>query len=147
VELTGRLDAFVWDVKRKSGVYAMARLAFLFSMVVTLALYTTALVAQSAPQPGQTAPATKAKPQAPRKKDQPRVEGSYASEAEAKKACADGSVVWVNSRSRIYHAAATRDYGKTRQGFYMCQAQAERSGFRAVKGPPENTRKKAEKKV
>ena len=87
------------------------------------------------------------KPQAPRKKDQPRVEGSYASEAEAKKACADGSVVWVNSRSRIYHAAATRDYGKTRQGFYMCQAQAERSGFRAVKGPPENTRKKAEKKV
>ena len=125
----------------------MTRLAFLFSTVVALALYSTTLVAQPTPQPGQTAPATKAKPTAAVKKGQPRIEGSHSSEAEARKACADGSVVWVNSRSRIYHAAATRDYGKTRQGFYMCQAQAERSGFRAMKGPAEKTRKKAEKKV
>jgi len=32
------------------------------------------------------------------------------------------AIVWVNTRSRIYHAKGTRDYGKTRSAFYMCQS-------------------------
>jgi hypothetical protein len=31
-------------------------------------------------------------------------------------------VVWVNTKSNIYHFAGRRDYGNTKQGAYMCQA-------------------------
>ena len=104
------------------------------SLVAALAfMYGPPLGAQPTTQPGVSEKAPAKKTKAKEKEAQPRVEGSYASEAEAKKACADAAVVWVNSRSKIFHAGGTRDYGKTKQGFYMCQAQAERSGFRAVK--------------
>jgi hypothetical protein len=127
----------------------MNRIAFIPAVVVAISLmYTTAPFAEPAAQPGvsssQKAPATK--PKAKAKEPEARVEGSYASEAEAKRACADGTVVWVNSSSKIYHAGGTRDYGKTKQGFYMCQALAERSGFRAVKIPAAKGKKADTKK-
>lgn len=122
----------------------MKRVTFITILAAALSfVYAQMPLAEPAPQPGTTqkAPAKKAKEKAA----EPRVEGSYTSEAEAKKACADGAVVWVNSASKIYHAAGTRDYGKTRRGFYMCQAQAERSGFRAVKGPAQKDKKDKKK--
>lgn len=82
----------------------------------------------------------KAEPKAKAKKEAAKVEGSHSSEADAKRACGSDPVVWVNTNSKIYHAAGTRDYGKTRRGFYMCQPQADKSGFRAVKGKAQKTK-------
>jgi hypothetical protein len=43
-------------------------------------------------------------------------------------------VVWVNTKSHVYHFAGAPAYGNTKRGGYMCQADAERSGtFRAAK--------------
>jgi predicted peptidase len=61
------------------------------------------------------------------------VAGSYKTEAEAQQTCPGAAVVWVNTRSKIYHAKGTAPYGKTKSGFYMCQALADTSGFRAVR--------------
>jgi hypothetical protein len=61
------------------------------------------------------------------------VAGSYKTEAEAQATCVGAPVVWVNTRSKIYHAKGTSAYGKTKSGFYMCQALADTSGYRAVK--------------
>src|SRR5262245_467897 len=123
----------------------MKRIAFLPLAVIAVCLvYATALLAQPAePAPGAPTTQKSAQPKTKGKgkaTEEPRVEGSYATEDEAKRACAD-PVVWVNTRSKIFHAAGTGPYGKTKQGYYMCQANAERLGFRAVK-PPQKGKKK-----
>ena len=50
---------------------------------------------------------------------------------------ADCTSVWVNTRSHVYHFAGTSDhgrnfYGNTRQGAYMCEADARAAGNRAA---------------
>jgi hypothetical protein len=60
---------------------------------------------------------------APAGKDQ------YATEAEAKATCPADSVVWVNLRSRVYHASGSRSYGQTREGAYMCEKDSAAAGF------------------
>jgi hypothetical protein len=64
--------------------------------------------------------------------------GQYATEAEAKTSCSSDAVVWVNLRSKVYHAAGSKTYGKTKRGAYMCEKEATAGGFRAPKGskPP-----------
>jgi hypothetical protein len=42
-------------------------------------------------------------------------------------------VVWVNTKSHIYHYAGTRSYGTTKQGAYMCEADANAAGDRATR--------------
>ena len=42
-------------------------------------------------------------------------------------------MVWVNTKSHIYHYAGTRSYGTTKQGAYMCEADANAAGDRASK--------------
>jgi hypothetical protein len=44
-----------------------------------------------------------------------------------------GTVVWVNTKSKVYHFANSRNYGKTKSGAYMCEAQATATGNRAAK--------------
>src|SRR4051812_43548677 len=71
----------------------MKRTAFFAAVVAAVSLiYPIAPFAQPAAQPGAAskAPATKTKAKA--KEPDAHVEGSYASEAEAKRACADGTV-------------------------------------------------------
>jgi hypothetical protein len=60
----------------------------------------------------------------------------FSSEAEAKAHCASGNVVWFNSKSKVYHFAGTRDYGKTKSGAYMCQSDADRVGRAAKNEKP-----------
>ena len=58
----------------------------------------------------------------------------YHSEAEAKAKCPTDTVVWVNTKSHKYHYAGHRSYGTTKQGAYMCEADATAGGNAAAKG-------------
>jgi hypothetical protein len=40
-------------------------------------------------------------------------------------------MVWVNTDSGIYHKPGSRWYGKTKQGKYMTEAEAQKAGYRA----------------
>jgi len=59
--------------------------------------------------------------------------GQYASEADAKAACASDAVVWANIGTKVYHHAGARGYGKTKRGAYMCEKDTAAAGFRAAK--------------
>lgn len=59
--------------------------------------------------------------------------GEYSTELQARARCPSDTVVWVNLRTRIYHHAGTHNYGHTRQGAYMCEAEARAAGNRAAR--------------
>lgn len=58
--------------------------------------------------------------------------GQFASAQEAQSRCPGATVVWVNEHSHIYHFAGTRDFGNTKRGAYMCEAEAQAAGNRAA---------------
>jgi hypothetical protein len=66
---------------------------------------------------------------------QPMAAGDrFASEAEAKGHCRSDTVVWVNTKTRVYHFAGNATFGHTKHGAFMCRADADRTGkFRAAK--------------
>jgi len=89
--------------------------------------------APAAPAPAQAslpkpAPAAPMKPMA-----KPTGAGQFSTEAEAKSRCPTDTVVWLNTKSHIYHYPGTRSYGTTKQGAYMCEADAAAAGDRASK--------------
>jgi hypothetical protein len=84
------------------------------------------------PAPAATTPAPAASP-APATAVAPSGANQFASEAQASSHCPGGTVVWVNPKSKIYHFAGTRDYGHTKEGAYMCEADATAAGDRAAK--------------
>jgi hypothetical protein len=55
-----------------------------------------------------------------------------ASEAQAQASCPSDIVVWLNTKSGIYHFRGNRNYGNTKQGTYMCEASAKAAGDRAA---------------
>jgi hypothetical protein len=59
--------------------------------------------------------------------------GQFASAQEAQSRCPGATIVWVNEHSHIYHFAGTRDFGNTKRGGYMCEADAQAAGNRAAK--------------
>ena len=59
--------------------------------------------------------------------------GQFATPLEAKGRCPADTVVWVNTKSKIYHYEGSADYGKTKRGAFMCQADANAAGDRAAK--------------
>ena len=65
--------------------------------------------------------------------------GQFASEAEAKGRCRGDTVVWVNTKgkSHTYHYSGSRWYGTTKQGAYMCEADAGAAGYHASKSKTE----------
>jgi len=58
--------------------------------------------------------------------------GGFASEAEAKASCPMDTVVWENTSSKVYHAANSKYYGKTKHGAYACSKAAGAAGFKAA---------------
>ena len=57
----------------------------------------------------------------------------FTSEQAAKSHCPGDTVVWVNlAGSKAYHAKGNRYYGKTKHGAFMCQKEADQSGFHAA---------------
>jgi hypothetical protein len=57
----------------------------------------------------------------------------FADEASAKAHCATDEVVWLNTKSKIYHAKGTHFYGTTKQGEYACRKEADAAGDRNSK--------------
>lgn len=60
----------------------------------------------------------------------------FATENDAKSHCGSQTIVWLNTRSRVYHFAGTRDYGRTKEGAYMCQSDADKAGRAAKNEKP-----------
>lgn len=60
--------------------------------------------------------------------------GQFKTEAEAKASCPADNIVWVNLRSKVFHTSASKSYGKTKRGAYMCEKEGIAAGFRAPKG-------------
>ncbi len=44
--------------------------------------------------------------------------------------------VWVNTKSGVYHCPGSRWYGKTKQGKYMGECEAQKEGNRPAYGKP-----------
>ena len=57
----------------------------------------------------------------------------FSTEAQAKGHCPGDTVVWANLKSKIYHFAANKTYGTTKNGAYMCEKESMSGGFRAAK--------------
>jgi hypothetical protein len=57
----------------------------------------------------------------------------FPAEAQAQARCPGATVVWVNTKSGVYHFAGTKNYGNTKAGAYMCEADATAAGDRASK--------------
>ena len=47
--------------------------------------------------------------------------------------CPADTVVWVNTRSGVYHMPGMTWFGHTREGTYMCRKEADRAGHRATR--------------
>jgi len=51
-------------------------------------------------------------------------------------------LVWVNTDSKVYHKSG-RYYGKTKQGKFMTEADAQKAGFKAAQEPGAAKKKSA----
>jgi len=52
--------------------------------------------------------------------------------ARAEPLCLFEPVVWVNTKSHVYHVAGSRSYGHTRHGAYLCESEAKSARNRAA---------------
>lgn len=57
----------------------------------------------------------------------------FDTEEEASAACADDTVVWVNSNSGVFHFRGQRWYGNTAEGYYECERGALAEGDRPTR--------------
>jgi hypothetical protein len=91
--------------------------------------------ATKAPQAKEPAPAAAKAPQAPTPAASAAPTGAnqFAAEAAAKAHCPTDTIVWLNTSSKIFHFASSKDYGKTKSGAYMCEKDSLAAGNRAAK--------------
>lgn len=91
----------------------------------------TPSVATPSPLPPSTAPQRSAVPN----RTGPSTAGTnqFTTDAQAKASCPGDTVVWVNTRSGVYHYAGFHNYGTTKSGTYMCETAATAAGNRAPK--------------
>lgn len=97
---------------------------------------TTATAPASAPAPTTAAPMRPipVKPARNAAPTTPTGANEFSTEAEAKARCPIDTVVWANTRSKIYHFSGHKDYGNTKVGAYMCEKDTAMAAFRASKG-------------
>jgi hypothetical protein len=53
--------------------------------------------------------------------------------------CGAVKAVWVNLKTKVYHEAGDRMYGKTKKGEYLCPAAAKAQGFHAARHEMNNS--------
>jgi hypothetical protein len=94
---------------------------------------TETIPASAAPTPAPAPIAPAPAPMAPKPQIAPTGAGQFTTDAQARARCPSDTVVWVNTKSGVYHFAGHRDYGNTKQGAYMCEADAKAAGDRAAK--------------
>jgi hypothetical protein len=88
----------------------------------------------AAPAPRASAPTQKpAQPAQTRRAGAPTGANEFSTESEAKAHCPGDTVVWANTKSRIYHFSGRRGYGSTKAGAYMCERDTAAAGIRAAK--------------
>jgi hypothetical protein len=88
----------------------------------------------AAPPPRASAPTQKpAQPAQSRRAGAPTGANEFSTESEAKAHCPGDTVVWANTKSRIYHFSGHRGYGSTKAGAYMCEKDTGAAGIRAAK--------------
>lgn len=57
----------------------------------------------------------------------------FHSEQEAKQHCPNDTVVWVNTKTGVYHLRGERWYGATKDGAYVCRREADAEGDRMTR--------------
>lgn len=57
----------------------------------------------------------------------------FHSEREAQRHCPHDQVVWVNTKTGVYHLKGERWYGTTKDGAYMCLKEADAEGDRVTR--------------
>lgn len=55
---------------------------------------------------------------------------TFDTEAAAQAHCPADQVVWLNTRTGIYHEKGMRWYGRTKHGAYVCRKEADAAGYR-----------------
>jgi hypothetical protein len=54
----------------------------------------------------------------------------FATESAAQSHCPRDVVVWLNTKTGIWHEKGMRWYGRTKQGAYVCRREAAAAGYR-----------------
>jgi hypothetical protein len=78
----------------------------------------------------------------PAKSSKPTASASTPSQQEISDAKSKG-MVWVNTRTKVYHTADDRYYGTTKSGKFMTEADAQKAGYRAAKQSATSKKKAA----
>lgn len=86
-----------------------------------------------APAPRASAPTRQIPAQPARRAAAPTGANEFSTEAEAKAHCPGDTIVWANTKSRIYHFSGNRAYATTKAGAYMCEKDTAAAGIRAAK--------------
>jgi hypothetical protein len=113
------------------------------ALAVALTLSGAALAFQAAPQQAPAKTQTPAKTQAPAKA--PRAAAAPAPSAQEIADAQSKGLVWVNVATKVYHKDG-QFYGKTKQGKFMTEADAQKAGYRSAKESPIGKKKTSDKK-
>jgi hypothetical protein len=62
----------------------------------------------------------------------PKGANQFLTEAAAKVHCPDDTVIWANTKSKIYHFSDNSNYANTESGFYMCERDTGAAGLKAA---------------
>ena len=54
----------------------------------------------------------------------------FQTEQQAQRHCPHDTVVWVNTKTGVYHFKGQRWYGRTKEGCYECRKEADAEGDR-----------------
>ena len=57
----------------------------------------------------------------------------FQTELEAQRHCPQDTVVWVNTKTGVYHFRGQRWYANTTEGAFECRAEANAEGSRATR--------------
>ena len=69
----------------------------------------------------------------PQRAASPEPAHRYQTEREAQQHCPNDTVVWLNTRTGVYHFKGQRWYGATKEGCFECRKEADHEGDRATR--------------